>query len=186
MNLPCIGIEREHPSGAVANTRQERLRGFAMVPCDVLVDPRLNHSDIRVYAVLAASRKGTAASLGTRLIARYGCMGQTLAVESARRLKACGYVDVTCGKNGGRAEYRLTSQYFAAAENHSIGVGLNESEERPAAGVKSSQPPPVIHCPLCHNRCRGLLKVGWCRSCNWEKKVRKVVHQEIAKTEKTA
>jgi hypothetical protein len=100
---PTLGIQREHPSGAVPNTHQER---FGMIPWEVLVDPRLKHADIRVYGVMASCRRGSDVNMGTRLIARHGCMGQTTVIESLRRLKVCGYAESCVVPNGARAEYR--------------------------------------------------------------------------------
>lgn len=170
MKLPNLGYIREHPSVAVPNTPRER-SGFAMTPWKVLTDPRLSHSAIRIYGILAACRRGSGVSMGTRLIASSGCMSQTTAVQGLKELRESGYAEVAPRKNGARASYRLTYQRFAV-------------EAPGAKAVVSTKKKPrkeLVQCPKCAKRVGGLKRVGWCRGCDRDLNTRKLVREEIAK-----
>lgn len=45
--------------------------------------------------------------------------------------------------------------------------------------------PTIIQCPRCARHCGGLLKVGWCRRCNSDDRMRKIADEQIVKA-KTA
>lgn len=170
MKLPNLGYIREHPSVAVPNTPRER-SGFAMTPWKVLTDPRLSHSAIRIYGILAACRRGSGVSMGTRLIASSGCMSQTTAVQGLKELRESGYAEVAPRKNGARASYRLTYQRFA----------VEAPDAKAKASVEEKPKREQVDCPKCRKRVGGLTKTGWCRSCNHELKTRRLVREEIAK-----
>lgn len=170
MKLPNLGYIREHPSVAVPNTPRER-SGFAMTPWKVLTDPRLSHSAIRIYGILAACRRGAGVSMGTRLIASSGCMSQTTAVEGLKELRESGYAEVAPRKNGARASYRLTYQRFA--------VEAPDAKAEPSVEKKPRKE--LVRCPKCSKRVGGLKRVGWCRACDRDLNTRKLVREEIAK-----
>ena len=46
---------------------------------------------------------------------------------------------------------------------------------------KAAENPKII-CPRCHKSCHGLMKIGWCRSCGWDLKVRRIAREEISAT----
>jgi hypothetical protein len=146
--------------------------GFAMIPLEVGSDPRLTAHDVRVYFALAGSRKGAEAAVGMRRIAKICRIGYRKIGKHLRRLEQFGHIEITVGVNGERARYRLTSPLFG--EKQAIGAESGDVEEGKQGGRTS------LKCGKCGQVCRGLLKVGWCRSCNWKLKIRHVVREEIA------
>ncbi len=139
-----------------------------MVPWQVAVDKRLKHSEVRVFILLAASRRGPDVSIGTRRLAQSLGVGRETVRRSCAALVRCGYLEVDpATKRGRRARYRLTSPIFAVP---SMG---KESE------VDFSFPPLLVVCPRCQRQCRQILKVGWCRSCEWKFKVVAIAQEEI-------
>jgi hypothetical protein len=161
-----------------------------MIPWNVGTDPHLTHLDTRVYFVLAACRREDRASIGTRLIAQYACTSQRRVVESLKSLRDYGHLEISA-KFGARSEYRLTAGKFAKKEGQDGAGGktsIGEGSEGVDAAKTTVSAPPLI-CPECHKPRRGLMRVGWCRTCNsakgTEKIARRVAKEEIA-AEKTA
>ncbi len=141
------------------------------------IDPRLKHLDVRVLFILRGSQwTERPIDLGSRKIAKYACAGRRQVTESLKRLHETGWIDVLPGGRGDRARYRVAPVKFAAAK-----------EVVPAAGpkIKPKVQHELVSCPICHTRCRQILKVGWCRKCNWKREVGKVVDARLAQ-EKTA
>lgn len=149
---------------------------WARIPWEVGTDDQLKDRDVRVYFALASftrKRTGPRASAGIRWIAECVHVAPRLVVDSLRRLSACGHLEMLSYKNGQRREYRLTSPVFA---------GVPARTSAPIIGSPKSIDRAQIRCPHCRKLCRGLLKVGWCRSCNWNGKVRRIVREEIGKS----
>lgn len=173
----CIG--RDTPAESRVIPQRKQFDGWAMVSWGVWVDQRLKHSDIRVYGILACCRRGPYVSVGQRLIARYAKMSQRKVSESMARLQECEYVECSDRAAGRRGQYKLTDPRFSAVAE----------AKTPAKSVEVAFAAPLVTCPKCGKGCGGLLKVGWCRGCNWLIKVdalaRKVAREEIA-AEKTA
>ncbi len=176
MNLPCSiyipGPPLESPSGPPleslppANEGNER---YVNLPWAAGIDPRLKHLDVRVLFILRGSQwTGKPVEMGRRLIARYACAGQKAVGESLRRLEACGWIESNQGKRGDRARYRVHAVKFAA-----------EVERRPEKVDVPKVKRVLVPCPVCGVRCRQILKVGWCRKCNWKREVGKVVDEKI-------
>jgi hypothetical protein len=142
-----------------------------MVPWEVGCDPRLKHVDVRIYFVLAACRRGSTVKIGTRLLGKYACTSQRRVLESIRRLKSSGYIEYERVKSGYRSEYKLTSLKFSVPSK-----SLITGEIKPVDAHKN------LVCPKCTRPRPMLLNTGWCRSCNWDMKVRGIVQEEIGKT----
>lgn len=180
MKFPNISIERATPVGNGTDTPVEAVRGFAMVPSEVVVDPRLQHVDVRIYNVLALCRQGSTVKIGTRLIGKYARTSQRRIAKSLGRLVSCGYVTVDRGINGARAKYGLTSDWFRGKIDIAIGA-----ESTPVDALREAAK--AIECPRCHQRRRQILKVGYCRTCKSNDKfdlgVRRIAREEIAKAE---
>ena len=155
---------------------------FAMVPWEVGTDPRLKHLDVRVFFVLAGCRRAAVAKIGMRLIARHACTTTRYVVSSIKRLQSCGYLESQPVGNGSRAHYRLTSAKFSISGKDPIGVELSTVDVR-TRGRGMIRPgeltPTIIRCPRCSKHCGGLLKVGWCRSCQWDDKVDKRIDAKL-------
>lgn len=167
-NSTCI--KRGSPAEALVvpqvSHSTRKIVGWGMVPFDVLLDGRLRHLDVRVYAILSASRRGQIAGIGTRLIGKYAHASQRHVVYSLKRLVSCGHVEILPTKRGYRARYRLLSACFTRQEPAS------EAAAKPAKSL--------ITCPNCKQSCGGLLRTGWCRRCASSMRVAKIADERIA------
>ncbi len=149
---------------------------FAMIPGEVLFDRRMDHRDLRVYAAMVYFRNGEGGEVGSRRLAGASRVDRRTLSKVQGRLVEFGHIERnTNGK--ARATYRLTATVFSIPSFTDAGVEVN------------LDPIDLVQCPKCHNHCGGLLKVGWCRRCNWTVRVRdaarQVFHEEVA-AEKTA
>jgi hypothetical protein len=143
---------------------------FAMVPWGVSVDERLKAVDVRIYAILAACRRKSTAKMGSRLLGRNACMNFRRVAASIERLISCGHIEISRSWKGARTEYRLLSPIFDIKGKVPIGAELKHV----AVGRRE-----MVACPRCHREVGGLLKAGWCRSCAWELKVRRIAQSEV-------
>jgi len=158
-NLPCIGYLRGRTTGPTTG----RTKGptFGMIPSDVSTDERLNHRDVRVYCIFSQTRRGPLVSIGERRVAVILRLKRRSVRASIAALVAAGHVEALPVKRGERARYRLTSPLFSAA----VSVKAEVSEEK-AVPLKREW----VNCPKCGNKRPALLKVGWCRSCNADRR----------------
>ena len=108
-------------------------------------------------------------------------MGKSIAERSMARLRDCGYVQAEI-KPKARTAYRLTARQFGV--NLPVDEDLEGIEQKSCNKITDSRP--IKICPLCHKKRRGMMKVGWCRTCNTDKRMRKVardvVREEAAKS----
>lgn len=146
-----------------------------MIPLAVLADPRLKPLDIRVYGFLASCRRGEVVTVGARRIASSIHATTRKIGESVDRLAAAGHVATKNSGRGRRNVYSLTSQLFTKNTKNS-----EEFEQAETSPDLSDTAVKLVACPKCHTRCKGLLRIGWCRSCNWKLKVRRIVREEMA------
>lgn len=160
MKFPNISIRRETHVGSGTETPVEAVPGFAMVPWEVGIDPRLQHVDVRIYCILAACRRGLTVKIGTRLIARYARTSQRRAIAGLARLVSADYLKVDHGKNGARATYTLTSAWFSADRASTPVDSLPDRVDELREELAS------IKCPKCSKSVKRLGKTGWCRECN--------------------
>ena len=175
MNVPnslsntCTPVGNRSVPPLVTDQKIERGGlAYAILPREVTTDERLKHVDIRVYAVLATCRKGSHVKIGMRLIARFACISLRNVGPSLTRLADCGYLKVVSHSFRHRSEYQLTYQRF------------NAEAKKPAVEGKTPERE-LLFCPRCHRRCLQLLRVGWCRSCSFGDRIRKVVREEITR-----
>lgn len=175
---PVVGAP-QHPLSPL--NQPETNSQFAMIPEAVLLDRRLTATEIRVYAVMACARRGPYVNMGERRIAERSRVARRTLRKCLRKLRECGLVDSGHRVGGQRAQYRLTSPLFGA-EKQAIGADPGQAD-----ASKEGRAVPLV-CGKCHQACRGLLKIGICRSCNWKNRVahiaegvgRRVAREEIA------
>jgi hypothetical protein len=147
-----------------------------MIPGEVLADPRLSHRDVRVYGLLTCCRRGCYVSLGRARLAKLAHADRRGIRASVKVLTDCGHIQETReGKR--RARFKLLSSWF-------LGKGNASAEETQIPQISSKIE--LVRCPRCGKSCRGLLKVGWCRSCNLEHKITRIVDKRLAEMKKTA
>ena len=148
------------------------------MPKNVREDVRMTHRDLHVYMELSGAERGGYANIGERRLAKLSRVDRRSLREIIGRLEEFKHVEVEKGGTTVRTWYHLTSPIFA---KQAVAESDSEAEVTVAA--------PLVTCPKCGKKCGGLLKVGWCRSCNWyvkmEPLVNRVVKRAIA-AEKTA
>jgi hypothetical protein len=179
VNLPDVYINvgtPQHPDEPKTGHPTTPSLGFAMVPEEVRRDGRLTHRDLHVYMELAGARKGSNANIGERLLAKYCRIDRRGVRESVGRLVEFGHAVI--GERGKRKRgfYRLTAALFSGKAVESGGNAMGANEEK---GSKLAVRRELVRCPVCSTLCRQILKVGWCRKCNWKREVRKVVDERI-------
>ena len=167
MNQPIKTIQRDTPAESLSDTPAESLGGFAMVPWAVVADRRLKAIDVRIYGVLAASRSGSGAMMGRRLIARCAMTSQRKLKESIERLVACGHLNFEQEHSGARMKYTLTSKWFGTGHR----VGKKAAVAKPCRAF--------VECPECRMERFGLCKSGICRACNLKGRLRGIVREEV-------
>lgn len=131
-----------------------------MIPAEVLTDPELSGRDIRVYAFISLSGRNGYANVGGRRIAEFVHANRDDVGSSIAKLVDRKHVEVHRAGTGSRLRFKLLSEWFARA-----GHATSEPEATPV--VVHPKAKDLLSCPRCSNRCRGLLKVGWCRHCQW-------------------
>lgn len=147
--------------------------GWARIPGVVATDDRISHASIRVYVILALSERGGRCSIGLRRICELSHVDMKTARSAIATLVQFGHIESKSGAHGGRTSYSLTDTIFGAADAPVIGA---ESEQK---GSTASVPREMVSCPRCAKRVPKLLKVGYCRSCGWKRKVRDIVREEM-------
>lgn len=171
-NLPGIEYLRGHTTPP--STGHTTTPTFGMIPLEISADPSLSHRDVRVFNILASHRRGPFVSIGERRIGKMIRIDRRGVRDSIAKLVKTAHVEALTSKHGGRARYRLTSELFGG-------------KAKPAAQAVPSchqpeKPDLLPICPKCRKSCRQLLKVGYCRSCRWDAKVRRITREEIART----
>jgi hypothetical protein len=136
-----------------------------MDPVSIIADRDIPDKAFRIRALIAASSWKTGS-----IELSYGEIGRV--VKCARRhvimyvnlLEDRGYLKVR--RRGDRR-----NSYSVLREDPVV-------EKAIEASAKPGRPTPVI-CPRCSRPTPKLLKVGYCRACNHEVKIRKIVRQEM-------
>jgi hypothetical protein len=120
-----------------------------MVPAEVFTDPRLTHRDVRVYCMLACSRRGPYASLGRQRLAKFVHADRRGIRASIRALVEFGHLEEK-QEGRGRSRFKLLSRWF-------VGDAAKEAAPVVATGMP--------RCPRCSRSVRAVGKAGVCRSC---------------------
>ncbi len=190
-SMPCIKYLRGRkvcPTNSISGRTVDPTNSvtFAMVPGEVLFDRRLRHDDVHGYAVMAYFRDNARVNTGQRRLAEAAGVSRRVMRRILSRLIEFGYIEIV-KKGSGQAQtvYGLKSALFTkrSTAKPSIGAELGDTpaEEKPVSGPRE-----LVRCPLCDTRCRQVLKVGWCRKCNWKREVGKVVDERLIRKGKTA
>ena len=88
---------------------------FAMTEQRILVDLALHNLDVRIYGLLACSRRGQLVSIGERRLAEQLHIDRRTVRNCIGRLIAAKHIKLaTPTKSGMRARYELTSMLFIA------------------------------------------------------------------------
>jgi hypothetical protein len=105
---------------------------YGRVPATVFGDLRLKHSDIRVYAAMAApTGQGSTSSVGSRMIAKATGVGVARVRQGIKRLVECGHIKLAERKRGERPIYIFLSTVFAQKQGK-----VDESIVLPDGGKK--------------------------------------------------
>lgn len=140
-------------------------------------DARLEHSAVRVYAVLSMRERNGIAKCGTRYNAKTMGMGKNTFARGIAQLIEFRHIERQgrSGENGLRAIYRLLSPVFSKRK---AVVEISSQSDQPMQKV------PLGKCGKCARK-RVLRMTGWCKKCESEKenerKVRIFAREEIAK-----
>ena len=142
---------------------------FAMFPAEVLLDPRLNKSEKIVYAVMSYFRRGEMVTTGQRRLADAADVDRRSLRRCIKSLIEFGHLEKQPRPPGMQSQdvYRLTAILFS--------IPSFAPDPPPIAAVFTA---PLITCPKCKKSCGGVLKVGWCRACNWTMKVKQVIRED--------
>ena len=178
------GVTHDTPevSPMTPQARAKRLAGcqdveglFGRAPLIALVDHRLQSKDVHILNLLsfATRNKGNAAIAFNELAWAVGSSRSTV-IRSILRLESCGYIEAARSHNK-RNAYRVNGLVRT-------GTVSTLAAANPAAVPTARRGKPTVLCPTCRQMRYGLLRVGYCRSCNWKRNVRAVFHEEMAKT----
>lgn len=134
------------------------------------IDARLKHLDVRVLFILKGTQwHDSPVRLGRRKLAQYACTTQRLLAESIERLRKYGWIETFPPANQrDRMGYKVTPVKFNPPK-------ISADEPVKPAKVRRE----LVSCPKCGTRCRQILKVGWCRKCNWKREVGKVFDEKV-------
>lgn len=136
---------------------------FSRTPLSVTLDPKLQHADRTTFDVISfLGMPGNSCKESIRDLAAVLSTDKTQVRRSIARLISSGHVR----RSGDSLE--IASPIFQQR-------GLVAGSIREHGRAK-------VTCGNCGKPRHSLLKVGWCRSCNFNFKIRKVVRDEIATT----
>lgn len=146
---------------------------FGAVPARLYANRTLTSQDRDIYSVLSMCLLGKDGEIEIteEEIGEFLNKSARSVRRSIHTLKYAKEIEVRRVKLGGNA-YRLMTPIFAA-----------KTPEEPVVAAMPKRD--TVQCPTCAKRVRGLMRVGWCRSCNLDKKIEKAVVGALAK-QKTA
>ena len=140
-------------------------RRFAMLPIDVLRRKDLSASCKVVFAGLAMESYGSGRiSISHQAIAAICGISRITALDSLARLREVGLIDKDGTPVNQVQPHRILHSRLVGAQAAAIAAGPEES----------------LECPRCHRSCKQLLRVGYCRACRWQDKIRGIVREEMA------
>lgn len=136
-----------------------------------VVDGRVSDKAFRVLALLECCAWDAPIRLAFEEIAESVNSSRPQVIRHIKALEERGYIAVRRTHNQ-RNEYSVVGITGMQIRGRKLEV---TPEVKPAAKE-------LVRCPKCSKNCGGLLKAGWCRGCNAELKVRRIVREEIRKT----
>lgn len=145
---------------------------FGATPVRLYANRTLTSQDRDIYSVLSMCLLGRDGEIEITEEEVGEFLGKSARAvrRSIHKLKYAKELEVRRVKLGGNA-YRLTTPVF--------------DSKAPAEPVVAAPRRELIQCPTCAKHVRGLMRVGWCRSCNLDKKIERAVDGALAK-KKTA
>lgn len=148
---------------------------FAMIPEEVLTDPRLTAREIRIYGFLALVRTGVRLNVGQRRIAGQVHMDRRSVRAGLERLTEVGWIELQPPESGRqRARYRLLSPLFCAADKPEKTQDVI-TPETPKRVISA----PPLQCAKCHKPRQRLPITGICRSCTNAAKLIQTIDQRL-------
>lgn len=165
MSMLSVRVPAEGHSSVPVEGHASASLKHSRIPWEVTTDALISHAAVRVYLVMAGAERCGRCSIGMRWIADCAHVNVKTVRTSIDALAKYGYIEVTKGSQGKRSEYRLTSAVFGQKERKAAKIvpAADQMELKPARAM--------VICPQCRQRCGGLLKVGWCRSCNLDRRI---------------
>lgn len=167
----------------------DRVTRFGKAPSDVNAIPSKVLPPIGklVFYAIAQESRGTNLPvwLSDGTLAERCGVSRPSVVEMLRRLVKVGLLDKFGNPVRQIQGYQIKHSMFTEGSGRRGGARGDTEAQEPSKAAPAS-----VTCPKCGKPRRGLLKVGWCRSCNsvrnTEKIARRVVREEIQKAEMTA
>ena len=150
---------------------------WAKLPWTAICDARLSTRDLRIFAALCAARQGQIVTVGVRWLVDSVHIRDAGVLKSLRHLEETGYLTIRSGGAGRRQSYLLRSSLFSSSDSPA-----SDPPSQPATQTPSSSPDtplPLVRCSLCRRQCKRVLKAGWCRSCNADKRIEKAVDRKL-------
>ena len=153
--------KRQVPVGKPAGRRR-----FAMIDAAVLADLELSATSKLVFqAMTMESYSSGQIAISHQGIAKLCGSHRTTVQDALKQLCSHGLIETMGNPEKQVQRYKLNVVPTKA--------GLTPAVRRPK---------PTVLCQTCGKLRYGLLRVGYCRSCNWKRNVRAVFHEEMAKT----
>ncbi len=156
-----------------------RSRNFGMLPKDVMERRDISGTAKVIVAAMAMQSHGTGfISISHQALAVLAGCSRTRVLACLKRLDEVGLIQ----KDGSPVKQVQPYELMHPKFRHGGGFSQGRSPE----DLRKRSDVPMKVCPLCHAQRRGLMKIGWCRSCNsvkkMEKTARRVFKEEIGKT----
>jgi hypothetical protein len=151
----------------------DRSKRFGKAPADVNAIPSklLKPTAKLVLYAMAEESKGTSRDvrLSDTVIAQRCGISRPAVIAGLRQLGGLGLIEKRGVPVKQIQAYRICHPMFSAGR-------APKPVEQPAAKAKVDG----VSCPKCGKQRPALLRVGWCRSCNWHIKIVRVVDERIA------
>jgi DNA-binding Lrp family transcriptional regulator len=185
MNLPSslykeTGVSHDTP-GVSPTTPQDRARRISGHPKGAerfgrhtlvsVVDGRLSDKAFRLLALLECCAWDAPIRLAFEEMAEAIDSSRPQVIRHVKALESVGYIAVRRTHNQ-RNEYSVVGITGTKIRGRKLEVAAPET--KPAKEL--------VRCPKCSKNCGGLLKAGWCRGCNADLKVRRIVRDEMRKS----
>jgi hypothetical protein len=135
-----------------------------------VVDERLADKAFRILALLECCCWDAPAQLAFEEIAFAVNSSRPQVIRHVGLLESAGYITVKRSHNK-RNEYAVPGVTGVRVRGRAVNASVVAVAETPR---------PTVKCPECSKSVPSLLRVGWCRACNWERKVERIADKRIA------
>lgn len=173
-NLPKTSLYQETLSEIIQVKKGQDW--FAMVPVEVMRGRNISPAEKIVWAAMAMHSMGSGqVCMSHQTIATASGLTRLLVLQSVRNLIKTGMIQPDGAPKCQVQPYRvLQMRSRASAAVQSV----------PTIGRRTERP--FLECGRCHQLRRGLMKTGWCRSCNsdidLDRRIRRIVLEELARS----